>query len=116
VNRRTSGRLGLGLCLLSVALTALALWVWLLRGAGDYLGGPVATALGIALGMPFALVGALIFANRPGNRIGRLLLALALMFSGWQLALSLLPTRVSTTCGRVSSCSPGWRVGCGRRS
>jgi hypothetical protein len=78
-------RLAWGVCLLVIALvvTKIPFLLPLLDVADD---GPVLESLFHLLGLPFAIVGALIAARRPSNRVGWLLLVGALSISSAQLA------------------------------
>jgi hypothetical protein len=79
-------RLAWGVCLLVIALVLakIPFLLPLLHVAGEE--NPVAQSVFHALGIPFAVVGALIAARRPSNRIGWLLLVGALSISSAQLA------------------------------
>jgi hypothetical protein len=80
-NRSTAVRqaqLAWAVCLLVIALVLAKIPNLLPLLAVDAEEHPVAEALFHTLGVPFAVVGALIAARRPGNRIGWLLLVGAL--------------------------------------
>jgi hypothetical protein len=79
-------RLAWGVCLLVIAMVLAKIPNLLPLLAVDAEEHPVAQALFHTLGVPFAAVGALIAARRPGNRIGWLLLVGALSIASAQLA------------------------------
>jgi hypothetical protein len=88
-NRSTATRqaqLAWAVCLLVIALVLVKIPYFLPLLAVDAEEHPVAQALFHTLGVPFAVVGALIAARRPGNRIGWLLLVGALSIGSAQLA------------------------------
>jgi hypothetical protein len=80
---RVTGPLAVVLGLAGIGLGVAALWFqWPFRGEwGLALG--VSESLWITVGVPFSTMGALLFARRPGNRIGWLLLAGGLSSSGF---------------------------------
>jgi hypothetical protein len=84
---RAAGRLAVGLGLLAVGLGAAALvlgWQFFSEGS---LPPRVAEALRLTVGVPFAVMGALICARRPRNRIGWLMLAAGLLSTGFQFGV-----------------------------
>jgi hypothetical protein len=88
-NRSTAARqaqIAWAVCLLVIALVLAKIPYFLPLLAVDAEEHPVAQALFHTLGVPFAVVGALIAARRPGNRIGWLLLVGAVSIGSAQLA------------------------------
>jgi hypothetical protein len=82
---RVVGPLAVALGLVGIGLGAAALWFqrpWPYRGEWG-LAYSVSESLWITVGVPFSTMGALLFARRPGNRIGWLLLTAGLSSSGF---------------------------------
>ena len=83
---RTSATLAWGVALVAVGLTGLALVFQLLAGRWFSVANQLRDALGVAVALPFAWFGALIVTRRPGNRIGALLLTVAVSVAAAEFA------------------------------
>jgi hypothetical protein len=82
---RVAGRLAVGVGLLAVGLAVGALWLWWPLAREGTVPEHIADALSITVGVPSAVMGALICARQPRNRIGWLLLAGGLSGTGFLL-------------------------------
>jgi hypothetical protein len=81
---RVAARLAVGLGVLTVGLGAGTLFLTSRAATGGTLPGRISEALYLTAGVPFSVVGALICARRPGNRIGWLMIAAGLSFTRTQ--------------------------------
>jgi hypothetical protein len=76
---------GIGLLVVGLGAGALVLgWQFVSEGSLPL---RIAEALRVTVGVPFAVMGALICARRPGNRIGWLMLAAGLLSTGFQFGV-----------------------------
>jgi hypothetical protein len=85
---RVAGRVAVGLALLTVGLGVGTVVLTSRAGAGETVPQGIYEALWVTVGVPFSVMGALICARRPWNRIGWLMLAAGLSstafhFGGW---------------------------------
>jgi hypothetical protein len=102
VRKQTAARLAWTVCVFVAALTVFALTVDLLSGKPERLAVRIAEWSFTTLGVPLAVVGALITSRRPGNRVGILLLVGGLSISVEKVAEELTSYGV-----RVPGAVPG---------